>query len=72
MKKIWKRVQSTNWEGVEELRWKQTRNFECGHRSHQGSRKMNRDKNASANIALNVILFAADELDDTTWKIGKM
>jgi transposase len=68
----WKRVKSANRSGVEEWRWKQTRTFECNHETHQGTRKINRDKNASANIALNVILFAFGALDDTTWKIGSI
>ncbi len=79
LKKTWRQVKKQRYtisgdgeeQLVEELRWTPTRTFQCSHSSHVGSRKMNRDTNASANIVLNVILFASDALDDTTWKIGK-
>ena len=72
LNKMWQQIKFTNQNGVETWRWKQTRTFQCDHDSHQGIRNINRDRNASANIALNVILFAFDLLNDTTWKIGKI
>jgi hypothetical protein len=37
------------------------------HRDHVGTDKVNRDSNASANIGLNLILFANGYLERTTW-----
>jgi len=57
---------------VDEVRWSPKRTFICTHPDHVGSRMMNRDIIASVNHGLNVILFAAGEIDSTNWKIGKI
>ena len=59
-------------DGVEQHKWSQTRWFECTRQDHVGKKVVNRDHNASRNIAWNVICIALGNLNHTTWMIAKM
>jgi hypothetical protein len=60
-------TRTTDSQGVTTLVKSSTRWFRCTHRDHVGTDKVNRDSNASANIGLNLILFANGYLERTTW-----
>ena len=68
---IYKRVERQNQDGNVVTQWIRTRWFECTHRGHQGKKKMNRDVNASRNMAQNLIYAAFNRVHETTWMIGK-
>jgi hypothetical protein len=74
LKKKMTEHQYTGHDGVEYIGWKHSRTCRCSsdlHLTGSTGRCVNRDKNASANIAMNVILAAAGLLELTTWILGK-